>query len=169
MLGDDGARERTNCSHSKFTLGGEGSVAAGPVGRTATAQTDAQMHAEILSWSRIAGPVRRSCSGRSHPARGSGRQRHALRQETGEPRHRDQRQVRAEVGRSPNGSPEQVLGAMSAQFKRTSKDKMKIISTFLTVCGARCGAVGASSEPGAAVRLARPTRRLACRSIGSPW
>ena len=31
------------------------SVAAGPVGRTATAQTDAQMHAEILSWSRSQG------------------------------------------------------------------------------------------------------------------
>jgi lipid-binding SYLF domain-containing protein len=40
---------------SKFTLGGEGSVAAGPVGRTATAQTDLQMHAEILSWSRTQG------------------------------------------------------------------------------------------------------------------
>jgi len=34
---------------SKFTLGAEGSVAGGPVGRTATAQTDAQMHADILS------------------------------------------------------------------------------------------------------------------------
>jgi lipid-binding SYLF domain-containing protein len=40
---------------SKFTLGGESSVAAGPVGRTATAQTDLQMHAEILSWSRSQG------------------------------------------------------------------------------------------------------------------
>src|SRR3954467_237516 len=40
---------------SKFTLGAEGSVAAGPVGRNATAQTDAQMHAEILSWSRSQG------------------------------------------------------------------------------------------------------------------
>jgi SH3 domain-containing YSC84-like protein 1 len=40
---------------SKFTLGGEGSVAAGPVGRTATAQTDAQMRADILSWSRTQG------------------------------------------------------------------------------------------------------------------
>src|ERR1017187_972158 len=40
---------------SKFTIGAEGSVAAGPVGRTATAQTDAQMHAEILSWSRSQG------------------------------------------------------------------------------------------------------------------
>lgn len=40
---------------SKFTLGVEGSVAGGPVGRTATAQTDAQMHAEILSWSRSQG------------------------------------------------------------------------------------------------------------------
>jgi SH3 domain-containing YSC84-like protein 1 len=40
---------------SKFTLGGEASAAAGPVGRTATAQTDAQMHADILSWSRSQG------------------------------------------------------------------------------------------------------------------
>jgi lipid-binding SYLF domain-containing protein len=40
---------------SKFTLGAEGSVAAGPVGRTATAQTDAQMRADILSWSRTQG------------------------------------------------------------------------------------------------------------------
>jgi lipid-binding SYLF domain-containing protein len=40
---------------SKFTLGAEGSVAAGPVGRTATAQTDAQLHADILSWSRSRG------------------------------------------------------------------------------------------------------------------
>ena len=39
----------------KFTLGGEASAAAGPVGRTATAQTDAQMHADILSWSRTQG------------------------------------------------------------------------------------------------------------------
>ncbi|MBE0657787.1 MAG: lipid-binding SYLF domain-containing protein [Bryobacteraceae bacterium] len=40
---------------SKFTLGGEASVAGGPVGRTTTAQTDAQMKAEILSWSRSQG------------------------------------------------------------------------------------------------------------------
>jgi SH3 domain-containing YSC84-like protein 1 len=40
---------------SAFTLGAEGSVAAGPVGRTATAQTDAQLHADILSWSRSQG------------------------------------------------------------------------------------------------------------------
>lgn len=40
---------------SKFTLGGEGSVAAGPVGRDSSAQTDAQMRAEILSYSRSRG------------------------------------------------------------------------------------------------------------------
>ena len=40
---------------SSFTVGAEGSVAAGPVGRTVTAQTDAQMRAEILSWSRSQG------------------------------------------------------------------------------------------------------------------
>ena len=40
---------------NKFTLGGEASVAAGPVGRTAAAQTDAQMRADILSWSKSHG------------------------------------------------------------------------------------------------------------------
>jgi lipid-binding SYLF domain-containing protein len=40
---------------SKFTLGGDASVAAGPVGRNSTAQTDATMNAEILSWSRAKG------------------------------------------------------------------------------------------------------------------
>lgn len=49
------ARGMDKLLSSKFTLGAEGSVAAGPVGRTATAQTDAQMHAEILSWSRSQG------------------------------------------------------------------------------------------------------------------
>lgn len=49
------ARGADKLLSSKFTLGGEASVAAGPVGRTATAQTDAQMRAEILSWSRSQG------------------------------------------------------------------------------------------------------------------
>jgi len=40
---------------SKFTLGADAAVAAGPVGRTAEAQTDAQMRAEILSYSRSRG------------------------------------------------------------------------------------------------------------------
>ena len=40
---------------SKFTLGGEASVAAGPVGRESQAQTDVTMRAEILSWSRSRG------------------------------------------------------------------------------------------------------------------
>jgi lipid-binding SYLF domain-containing protein len=40
---------------SKFTLGADASVAAGPVGRTTAAQTDAQLHAEILTWSRSQG------------------------------------------------------------------------------------------------------------------
>lgn len=40
---------------SKFTLGADASVAAGPVGRTAEAATDIQMRAEILSYSRSRG------------------------------------------------------------------------------------------------------------------
>lgn len=39
----------------KFTLGGDASVMAGPVGRSGEAQTDAMMHAEILSYSRARG------------------------------------------------------------------------------------------------------------------
>lgn len=39
----------------KFTIGADATAAAGPVGRNATAQTDAMMHAEILSWSRSRG------------------------------------------------------------------------------------------------------------------
>lgn len=40
---------------SKFTLGGDASVAAGPVGRDSSAETDAQLHAEILTYSRSRG------------------------------------------------------------------------------------------------------------------
>jgi lipid-binding SYLF domain-containing protein len=39
----------------KFELGGEASVAAGPVGRTAAASTDVKLGAEILSYSRSKG------------------------------------------------------------------------------------------------------------------
>ena len=39
----------------KFTFGADASAMAGPVGRTAEAQTDAMMHAEILSYSRSRG------------------------------------------------------------------------------------------------------------------
>ena len=40
---------------SKFTVGGDASVAAGPVGRTASAETDAWMRAQILAYSRARG------------------------------------------------------------------------------------------------------------------
>jgi lipid-binding SYLF domain-containing protein len=39
----------------KFTIGGEATAAAGPVGRNASAQTDAMLHAEMLSYSRARG------------------------------------------------------------------------------------------------------------------
>lgn len=39
----------------KFTLGADASIAAGPVGRTANADTDVKMTAEILAWSRAKG------------------------------------------------------------------------------------------------------------------
>ena len=52
VMNDKGmARLLTN----KFTLGGDASIAAGPVGRSATAKTDAALTAEILSYSRARG------------------------------------------------------------------------------------------------------------------
>src|SRR5450755_2451241 len=40
---------------SKVKLGGDASAAAGPVGRSASAETDATLRAEILSYSRARG------------------------------------------------------------------------------------------------------------------
>ena len=40
---------------SKFTIGADAAVAAGPVGRQASAQTDATMMAEMLAWSHSRG------------------------------------------------------------------------------------------------------------------
>ena len=44
-----------NLLSDKFELGGDASIAAGPVGRTASASTDAKMDAQILSYSRTKG------------------------------------------------------------------------------------------------------------------
>lgn len=52
IMNDGGMRK---LAKSKFTIGADATVAAGPVGRNATAQTDAYMSAEILSWSRSKG------------------------------------------------------------------------------------------------------------------
>ena len=41
--------------HSKVKLGGDASIAAGPKGRTASADTDAYMRSELLSYSRARG------------------------------------------------------------------------------------------------------------------
>lgn len=52
VMNEDGMKKLLK---DKFTLGADASVAAGPVGRTSAAETDAMMHAEILSWSRARG------------------------------------------------------------------------------------------------------------------
>jgi SH3 domain-containing YSC84-like protein 1 len=48
-------RSATNILKSKVKLGGDATAAAGPVGRTASAETDVTMRAEILSYSRARG------------------------------------------------------------------------------------------------------------------
>jgi lipid-binding SYLF domain-containing protein len=52
VMNDGGMRHLLT---DKFTLGGDASAAAGPVGRDASARTDAMMNAEILSYSRSQG------------------------------------------------------------------------------------------------------------------
>jgi lipid-binding SYLF domain-containing protein len=48
-------RGKQKLLQDKFTVGGDASVMGGPVGRSAKAATDAQLHAEILSYSRARG------------------------------------------------------------------------------------------------------------------
>lgn len=48
-------RNLQNIVNGKFTLGADAGVAAGPVGRNASASTDGQLKAEIWSWSRARG------------------------------------------------------------------------------------------------------------------
>jgi lipid-binding SYLF domain-containing protein len=50
-------RSATNILKSKVKIGGDASAAAGPVGRNASAETDATLRAEILSYSRARGLV----------------------------------------------------------------------------------------------------------------
>ncbi|MGA7626729.1 MAG: lipid-binding SYLF domain-containing protein [Candidatus Acidiferrales bacterium] len=52
VMNDSGAN---GILSSKVKLGGDASVAAGPVGRTTSAETDVSMRAEILSYSRARG------------------------------------------------------------------------------------------------------------------
>jgi SH3 domain-containing YSC84-like protein 1 len=48
-------RSATSVLNSKVKIGGDASAAAGPVGRTASAETDITLRAEILSYSRARG------------------------------------------------------------------------------------------------------------------
>src|SRR6202521_5650266 len=52
VMNDGGMRHILS---DKFTIGGEATAAAGPIGRDASAQTDAMMKAEMLSYSRSRG------------------------------------------------------------------------------------------------------------------
>ena len=50
-----GRRGLTKLLSDKFKIGGDASAAAGPVGRSAAAGTDIELHAEILTYSRSRG------------------------------------------------------------------------------------------------------------------
>jgi lipid-binding SYLF domain-containing protein len=52
VMNDEGMKHLLD---DKFTIGAEATATAGPVGRTAKAATDIELHAQILSWSRSQG------------------------------------------------------------------------------------------------------------------
>src|SRR5271168_853371 len=52
VMNDGGMRHLLS---DKFTIGGDATVAAGPIGRDASAETDAMMNAEMLAYSRSRG------------------------------------------------------------------------------------------------------------------
>src|SRR2546422_3454166 len=66
---------------SKVKLGADASVAAGPVGRDASADTDATLRAEILSYSRARGLFCRNFPRGLHDPSGQWRQPSCVRQE----------------------------------------------------------------------------------------
>jgi SH3 domain-containing YSC84-like protein 1 len=52
IMNEDGMR---HLMQDKFTLGGDASAVAGPVGRSVSADTDAELHSKILTYSRSRG------------------------------------------------------------------------------------------------------------------
>ena len=111
----------------KFTLGAEASVAAGPVGRDTTAQTDAQMHAEILSWSRVQGLFAGLALEGATLRRGSGRQRQHLRQEDRQPGDLTSGMAAPEAAARLIGLLEQVL-----RRKHAGPEPRKCVRTIET-------------------------------------
>ena len=155
---------------SKFTLGAEGSVAAGPVGRTATAQTDAQMHAEILSWSRSQGLFA-----------GLALEGATLREDLDDNAalygmKLDNRDI-VTSGRPAPKSAAHLMAllnehsdarALNERGQDGQNEDHRYVSDGMWTCG---GPAVAGSEPGSAVQpKMRPGWPPApCPSIGSPW
>ena len=88
---------------SKFTLGADASVAAGPVGRESSADTDAKFRAEILTYSRsrgvFAGPLPRE----PHSAPRQRCRRGTLRRRQREQNDRNGRHPTPRLGRPLDG------------------------------------------------------------------
>ena len=76
IMNDNGMK---NLLSSQFKLGADASVAAGPVGRHAAADTDWKLKAQVLSYSRARGLVRRTGIERRRHRPGQGRHPRVLR------------------------------------------------------------------------------------------
>jgi lipid-binding SYLF domain-containing protein len=92
---------------SRFTVGADATVAAGPVGRQAAAQTDATLTAEILAWSRARGAFA-----------GLSLQGSTLREDTGENKELYGREVpNKEIVRSDLAAPPAAAALMAVLGK----------------------------------------------------
>jgi lipid-binding SYLF domain-containing protein len=91
----------------KFTVGADASVAAGPVGRQASAQTDATFMAEILAWSRSRGAFA-----------GISLQGSTLRQDSGENKDLYGREIaNTDIVKGTVAAPKAAQGLMAALAK----------------------------------------------------
>ena len=125
---------------SKFTLGADAGVAAGPVGRTAQAQTDAQMSAKILSYSRSRGLF----AGVS------------LEGSTLRPDHDANEQIYGRkvsplqivTGQTPTPEIVAALPANLAKYSRMEDDEQpKKVATALSLCPPTDGVIKITSKP----------------------
>ncbi len=98
--------------NGKFTLGADASVAAGPVGRSASAATDAQLRAEIYSYSRARGVVRWGGVGWRRPHHRSPRQPARL---------RARRHAAPDLRRGVNNVPAPIVDFRDALEEYTSR------------------------------------------------
>ena len=135
-------------SHNKVTLGAAAAVAAGPLGRQAEADTDLKMRAEILSYSRRPGVVRRGGDRGGLAARPASVERRLL------------QRAKPARGRHPRGSRRRRSSARHPALGRTASEDARHPLRRAEARAARCSLAG---------RAAAKVRRISTADFGDEF